>query len=1245
MHREWNRSCPGTPHISSIQLATPVDWNKLGVSSTTQVAMTDQNNRVDDSQPAHAPYDNTHKIPNISKYREEQKDRAKKAQESSDLEHDTSQVQDATNFQQPRNGIGNQDVDHGPDRAQDQSTAQASSGAAEGNASENESGGMQDTFEAEQGSTDPKERRKKMRSGKGHGAEREVTDPVTHLPCRISDYTKEALEEVPQNQEEYGTTSLTATGLKNRKKSATMLAQETDELNKAHGDMQMLFPPPALDLLKYELVRVQKLGLTFALAGAAAIVCFALGVDRLLMPALLDKLLSDVQRSGSLFSPIQMSGLALLTAAAIGTVIFVAQSWTTKRVDAICDDLTWEANRSEMHQAGITRETESVAWLNGVVGAVWPLVNPGLFMALSDQLEDVMQASVPSIIRMIAVEDVGQGNVPLQILGIKRLSTGAAARAVSEDGALESGEGQKNQQDTNQHEDDGTGAKQTDDDGFDEQVSPGLQAEEGDFVNLEVAFAYRSRKSSKSMREQTKNAHLYMTFYLPGNLKVPVWCSLKGLVGTMRMRLQLCPDPPFFSLCTLTFLGQPRVELSCKPLRFGMNIMNFPLMSDFVQSSVDAAVAEYVAPRSLNLDLKDMLAGDDSKKDTFAHGVLVVHISRGYDFTAADTGLIKKATSDPYISVGWAKFGKPVWSTRILTKEMAPQWEETTYLLVTPLELDVAERIRVQLWDSDRMSADDDLGRIEVELKNVMRGERSNGKMWERSDGFRALDTGDSMPGKVDWSVGYFTKLGLQPDQLESQSYDPDIRSIKQLEEKVDKICDSKLREADVKQGQHSRKGEEREQLREQERKEREDAMIASAPPPRDFPSGIFSIQIHNIIGLELTKSSKVSAEKDAEASDEEEQGDGLPSSYCTVIINHKKIFKSRTKPQNSKPFFNAGTEQFIADWTNAEVHISVRDSRVKEDDPLIGIVHLPLGEVFNNCSRLQGWYPLQGGLGYGRMRISLVWKSCALQASMEARGWQYGTIEIKPHVSAEELPEELKGLKLKCRTDLSKGKLYARGTGDGWTAKGDKSLKLGVRGRFLSCLSIAFESDGLLSNKIVAFSTLWLKDIPDDEERETTLSVWKGDFDRASTNCLQEPGKKVGSIRLTLTFWSGLGAAHGGWASKDPNVRNVVEVLDTARENYESMRNEKAAGVVDDSDTSDSDSDSEIDGNDQKERHPVGEEADDKSGKLRKEYGSLVGKAKKYKANKDSLHRNHRGVMQWRVSGPDIPLALAPLS
>jgi len=226
--------------------------------------------------------------------------------------------------------------------------------------------------------------------------------------------------------------------------------------------------------------------------------------------------------------------------------------------------------------------------------------------------------------------------------------------------------------------------------------------------------------------------------------------------------------------------------------------MDVPLISKFVQSSVDAAMAEYVAPKSLTLDLKDMLMGDDFKKDTNARGVIMVTIKHAFDFKEGDAGFgpIKSGSADPYVSVGWAKFGKPMWSTRVLRNNMEPHWYETCFLLVSPEELNVDERLRVQLWDADRMTADDDLGRIEVDVKQLMKQNTTNGKMDDREDGFKSLKAGEGMPGKLSWSVGYFSKTRITKDQLTAQDRDPDVKTIEELRKKVHEQSERKLREA-----------------------------------------------------------------------------------------------------------------------------------------------------------------------------------------------------------------------------------------------------------------------------------------------------------------------------------------------------------------------------------------------------------------------------------------------------------------
>lgn len=119
--------------------------------------------------------------------------------------------------------------------------------------------------------------------------------------------------------------------------------------------------------------------------------------------------------------------------------------------------------------------------------------------------------------------------------------------------------------------------------------------------------------------------------------------------------------------------------------------MDIPIISSFVQKSIDAAVAQYVAPKSLTLDLKQMILGDDVRKDTVAKGVLIIKISGARGFKDGDgtkswisgASITKKVRKtfgeneehegqessgggDTYVAVGWSKFGKPVFKTRLV---------------------------------------------------------------------------------------------------------------------------------------------------------------------------------------------------------------------------------------------------------------------------------------------------------------------------------------------------------------------------------------------------------------------------------------------------------------------------------------------------------------------------------------------------------------------------------------------------
>ena len=268
----------------------------------------------------------------------------------------------------------------------------------------------------------------------------------------------------------------------------------------------------------------------------------------------------------------------------------------------------------------------------------------------------------------------------------------------------------------------------------------------------------------------------------------------------MRARLQLTPDPPFFDVCTCTFLGQPKVDLSCTPLiKHGPDVMDIPLLSSFIQKSVDAAMSTYVAPKSITVNIKDMLLGDDFKKDTDAHGVVVIRIKRAYGFAEGDTNLgkLRSGASDSYVSVGWAKFGKRIWSTRVIENDMKPIWDEYAYIPITSQHTNVDERLRIKLWDSDRFTADGDLGCFDIDLKTLMHDQTFQNRMSDQVNNFKQHDKSNSMPGELEWAAGYFSKLDVSHRQLQLQELDRDINNSQDLERKMGQHSEDKLRELD----------------------------------------------------------------------------------------------------------------------------------------------------------------------------------------------------------------------------------------------------------------------------------------------------------------------------------------------------------------------------------------------------------------------------------------------------------------
>ena len=498
-----------------------------------------------------APYTERHPIPTISDYHIRKQERQEDSEATvprPNVEHEAPKQEEhhglldstkrflhlddqpndeTTNAQSPYSS-NNRNIDGNPPDTDASNDHRGSASKKDGDQEESEqSTTLNDTSEAVDSTADPRQKRKNMKHMKRDDAPREVTDPVTHLKVMVHDSTHKELQAVPENEPPPGSNHRNTTSASAGFKSESELEQEREEQQGAHQQMEKLFPPPSFDATKEEIASVYSLAFTVG-AGSLLLIALVLLIGSHLISSSI-----DLHKSW-LHTLLYSSILLVLSVVAGGGIIFSIRGWLIHRINDIWDEEVWSSARKQEVEATRSPIPESTQWLNSLLSSVWPLINPELFTSLADTLEDVMQASLPKLVRMVSVEDLGQGNEAIRILGVRWLPTGAAAKTVSEDGKIKDdnkssdrkvpGQGEVDTETEPEDQgspgqDDQSKGDEQKKEGDEENVAEGMEAEEGDFVNIEVGFSYRASSSGKGIKEKSKNAHLFLAFYLPGGIR------------------------------------------------------------------------------------------------------------------------------------------------------------------------------------------------------------------------------------------------------------------------------------------------------------------------------------------------------------------------------------------------------------------------------------------------------------------------------------------------------------------------------------------------------------------------------------------------------------------------------------------------------------------------------------------------------------------------------------------------------
>ncbi|KAG7110155.1 Meiotically up-regulated gene protein like [Verticillium longisporum] len=774
-------------------------------------------------------------------------------------------------------------------------------------------------------------------------------------------------------------------------------------------------------------------------------------------------------------------------------------------------NVEWSSEKERGETATVNLVPESVEWMNTALGIMWGLINPEMFAGVADTLEDVMVASIP-----VRVADISQGSNPIRILSL---------RALPDDHMKDVKEETR---------------KQTEKNTDPNELAAMEQA--GSYYNLEASIAYHAKPSGGDISSKARNMGMQLVFYLGVRgligIPLPIWVELQGLVATARIRLQLVPEPPFLKTLTFTLMGIPKVQAGCTPMiEKGVNILNLPIISNFVNWAIGAAASMYVAPKSMTLDMSKMIQGDDIKKETQALGVLFVRIHRATGLSKQDRRGSDGGGSDPYITIAWSKFGKPQFCTRVIQDDLNPIFEESCGLLVTADLIKADEQLSVELWDSDRASADDVVGKVELSIQKLI---QHPGKMFPQVSKLRGVKAESEMPGELVWEVGYFGKTQFRK-ALRTDGRDVNLP--KELKDKKELQDDKGAIDT-----------------------AEEDSVVHTPPDPL-WPSGILSIVVHQIVGLELAnitgsqgnrKGREFEPARPEAGEVKEESGKKLPSSYCTILINDELAYKTRTKVVSSHPIFNAGTERFVRDWKSCIVTVAVRDSRNRQHDPIIGVVPLKVSDILQTGSEATRWYPLDGGIGFGRIRISLLFRSCELRLPPSQMGWDIGTFEfLDNNIKAERYGRSK--TKVRLRTGGSSASIkrdactkHTEGEGMDWDISGENKhdkIRLPVRYRYRSPIFFEFYPAG--KRHPDAYASLWLQELVDLEEHDFDLPIWKCDNGtRLAQNFITQDNFKdvpvlkveeVGRLRFRGRFSAGTDRDHIKFVS-DNNSRETIE-------------------------------------------------------------------------------------------------------
>jgi Ca2+-dependent lipid-binding protein len=229
----------------------------------------------------------------------------------------------------------------------------------------------------------------------------------------------------------------------------------------------------------------------------------------------------------------------------------------------------------------------------------------------------------------------------------------------------------------------------------------------------------------------------------------------------------------------------------------------------------------------------------------------------------------------------------------------------------------------------------------------------------------------------------------------------------------------------------------------------------------------------------------------------------------------------------------------------------------MRQHDPILGVVPLKLSDILQTSSQVTRWYPLDGGIGFGRIRISLLFRSVETRLPPQQLGWDVGTFEFtSDRILATGYNANSKP---KLKTGGSSGKIprtqcqkTEEGDGVFWdiAKKGGKNnIRLPFRYRYRS--PVIFEFRAANKRKVDAYAVVWLHHLEDNKEENISIPIWTTDKGmRLTQNYITEDNfrdvpdiriEEVGRLQFRGRFKVGMDEDHSNFVT-DNDSRETQE-------------------------------------------------------------------------------------------------------